>query len=296
METVLIVDDSSQVQKIAGWCLEKHGMKALFAKNGREALEILKKKRPDAVLTDLHMPEMGGLKLVEQIRDHYPSVPVVLMTEHGNEKIAAAALRAGAASYVPKADLKTELCEAMGVVVAALEAKRYRERVRKSLQYTESHFTIGNEQEERLALVSHLQHDLAELNFCDETVLFQISTALTEALDNAVDHGNLELDSTVREQRSRDYDELREERKRQRPYRDRKIHVTERLTRAKATYVILDGGPGFDPSRLPDAKDAGNLLKVSGRGIMLIRTFMDEVSFNDAGNEITMIKRRVIKP
>ena len=146
-----------------------------------------------------------------------------------------------------------------------------------------------------MALVSHLQNDLAQLNFCDETVLFQISTALTEALDNAVDHGNLEMDSVVREQGGRDYDKLREKRKGRPPYCDRKIYLTERLTRKEATYVILDEGSGFDPSRLPDPKDARNLLKVSGRGIMLIRTFMDEVSFNDAGNEITMVKRRAIE-
>lgn len=296
MDTVLIVDDSSNIRRIAASCLKEHGMGAIFAGNGREALDVMAGQRPDAVLTDLHMPEMDGLKLVEHIRNKYPSVPVVLMTDHGNERTAAEALKAGAASYVPKADLKTDLCEAMGVVVAALEAKHYRERVRKSLQYTESHYAIGNEQEERLALVSHLQNDLAQLNFCDETVLFQISTALTEALDNAVDHGNLELDSTTREKRGLDYDKLREKRRKQSPYRDRKVYVTERLTPAQATYLILDDGAGFDSTSLPDPKDAANLLKVSGRGIMLIQTFMDEVTFNETGNEITMIKRRVINP
>ena len=56
--------------------------------------------------------------------------------------------------------------------------------------------------------------------------------------------------------------------------------------------MIRDEGPGFDPHTLPDPTDAENLLKPSGRGVMLIRTFMDMVGFNESGNEITMIKRQ----
>lgn len=295
MDVVLVVDDNSHVRKIAGWCLEEHGLTPLFAGNGREALEVMRQQRPDAVLTDLHMPEMDGLKLVKQIRKEFPRIPVVLMTDPGSEKTAAAALRAGAASYVPKADLKTDLCEAMKVVVAALDAKRSREHFRETLQKTESRFVIGYDSRERDALVSHLQNNLSQLKYCDETGLFQVSTAMTEALDNAIDHGNLELDSILREGDGEEYSRLREERLKKSPYRDRRVYVIERLSPSEVTYVVLDEGPGFDPSGLPDPKEAENLLKASGRGIMLIQTFMDEVSFNEAGNQITMTKRRVVK-
>ena len=60
----------------------------------------------------------------------------------------------------------------------------------------------------------------------------------------------------------------------------------------EARFVIRDEGPGFDPRTLPDPTDPENLLKPSGRGVMLIRTFMDAVAFNETGNEITMIKRQ----
>ena len=60
-------------------------MKAIYAENGQEALKILEHQRPDAVLTDLHMPEMSGLELVEYMRMHYSNVPVVLMTANGSE-------------------------------------------------------------------------------------------------------------------------------------------------------------------------------------------------------------------
>ena len=56
--------------------------------------------------------------------------------------------------------------------------------------------------------------------------------------------------------------------------------------------IVRDEGPGFDVSSLPDPTDPANLGKSSGRGLLLIRTFMDDVRFNAAGNEITLSKRR----
>jgi hypothetical protein len=58
------------------------------------------------------------------------------------------------------------------------------------------------------------------------------------------------------------------------------------------TYVVRDEGPGFDPSILPDPTDPANLEQVGGRGLLLIRTFMNKVYHNERGNEITLIKDR----
>ena len=64
------------------------------------------------------------------------------------------------------------------------------------------------------------------------------------------------------------------------------------LTRDEATFLVRDEGLGFDPSTLPDPTDPANLGKVSGRGLLLIQTFMDHVEHNATGNQITMVKRR----
>lgn len=292
METILVVDDNQKDRDTAAQCLKEHGVAFLFAHNGLEAIEVLKRQRPDAVLTDLHMPKMDGLELVGRLRADYPGVPVVLMTSRGSEESAVAALNAGALSYVPKKDLKSNLCDAMSIVLAAVEARRFREKVRGLLERTESRFVLGYEFEGSTALVSHLRNNLSQLDFCDETGLFQVSTALTEAISNAIDHGNLELDSAWREDGDNKYGKLRQERVLQSPYRERRVLVTERLTPPEVTYVVRDEGSGFDLSSVPDPRNPENLLKASGRGLMLIRMFMDEVTFNETGNQITMTKKR----
>ena len=108
---VLVVDDSPVDRRLAGGILEKSHYQAAYAGNGVEALAALEHQLPSVVLTDLQMPEMDGLELVEAIRNKYPLVPVILMTAHGSETIAIQALQRGAASYVPKKDLATDLLE-----------------------------------------------------------------------------------------------------------------------------------------------------------------------------------------
>ena len=296
MERILVVDDSEEARDIAGECLRNHGMTPVFARNGREAMSAIEEQPPDAILTDLDMPDMDGLELVRLVRSRYSGLPVVLMTSLGSEEEAVSALRAGALSYVPKAKLRDNLCDAMHMVMAAVEERRYRERTRALLDHSEARFVIGYEMDGPNALISHLQGNLRQVNFCDDTELFQIGTALAEALSNAIDHGNLELDSALREEKADAYARLRQERAKQTPYRDRRVLVTERLTPDVVQYQVLDEGKGFDVSRVPDPLHPDCLLKVSGRGLLLLRTFMDDVTFNDSGNEVTMTRHRRVSP
>src|SRR6185369_6355537 len=140
------------------------------------------------------------------------------------------------------------------------------------------------------SVVGHLEANLTRMKLCDETALLQIGVALRDALVNAIYHGNLEVSSELREQDGNDYTELAEQRRAELPYRVRRVHVVARETRSDVTYVITDEGPGFDPSDLPDPTDPSQLENVHGRGLLLIRTFMDEVRHNERGNEITLVK------
>ena len=110
MPTLLVVDDvATDRLRIAGLAARWMNSNVLQAADGATALKMIEQHQPDIVLTDLHMPEMNGLQLVEAIRDQYPYIPVILMTADGSEEIAALALQKGAASYVPKRNLAQNL-------------------------------------------------------------------------------------------------------------------------------------------------------------------------------------------
>jgi len=292
MTTVLVVDDSPVDRHLAGKLLEKaSGLMVAYASDGREALKVMDQKPPDLVLTDLQMPEMNGLELVEEIRNRHPQVPVILMTAHGSEEIAVQALQKGASSYVPKRNLSQDLAETVENVLGVSKAIQNKERLLECLTQTESEFLLHNDLALIPSLIGHLQENLTRMNLCDEVGRLRVTVALQEALVNAIHHGNLEVSSTLREHDEKGYQALIKERIIQKPFRDRRIHVKAKESPLEAVYVVRDEGPGFDPSGLPDPTDPANVEKVSGRGLFLIRTFMDVVYHNETGNEITMIKR-----
>lgn len=292
MTTVLVVDDSRVDQQLAASLLEEAGYRTELAGNGREAMACLEAQAPDLILTDLQMPEMSGLELVEAVHARYPRIPVVLVTAHGSEEIAAAALRAGAASYVPKRNLGKDLAPTLERVLGVAPARRDEESAVKWLAETGYRFVLDNGCAWLRPVVAHFQEELLRRGFCDETELMQVGMALHEALTNAAHHGNLELDSSLRQDGIEPYLALMQERCTVPPYCHRKVDVLATFKGEEASFVIRDDGKGFNPATVPDPRDPKNLARLSGRGLMLIRTFMDDVRHNDRGNEVTLVKRK----
>jgi CheY-like chemotaxis protein len=293
VSTVLIVDDNPIDRRLAAGVVGKVGMAISFAVHGREALEVIAKKPPDIVLTDLLMPEMDGLELVERIKEDYSAIPVILMTAHGSEEIAVKALRTGAASYVPKQNLTRDLNHTIRDVLTVASVKRDEQKALDCMTDANLHFILGVENGVHEPVVGFLQSQLRSWKLCGPADLIRVGTALHEAFVNAIEHGNLELNSDLRNDPEGTYQLLGDERRNSQPFRDRRVHVWAKLSRDEAEIKICDQGPGFDPRSLPDPTDPENIGKISGRGLLLIRTFMDEVSFNESGNEITLVKRKV---
>jgi CheY-like chemotaxis protein/anti-sigma regulatory factor (Ser/Thr protein kinase) len=291
MPKILVVDDSPLDRHLVGSLLGRgRELVVVYATNGREGLESMEREKPDLVLTDLQMPETDGLELVGEIRSRYPLTPVILMTGQGSEEIAVQALKRGAASYVPKRALATEVVKTVERVLLLAQAQRQHQRLQERVTQTETHFALENDPSLIPPLVSQLSENLIRMRLCDEAGLIRVTVAVSEALDNAMHHGNLEVNSALRERDEDAYRRALEERRKQWPHRGRKVYVVARETLTQATYIVRDEGPGFDVSALPSPSDPASLD--NGRGLLLIRTFMDEVYFNEAGNQVTMIKRR----
>jgi CheY-like chemotaxis protein/anti-sigma regulatory factor (Ser/Thr protein kinase) len=292
MPRALIVDDSKTDRLMIGGLLEKEsGLEVAYATNGAEGLAMIEADEPDLVITDLVMPEMDGLELVSEISTRFQLVPVILVTSQGSEETAVKALQLGAASYVPKRALATDLVETVDVVLSSAAQQRCRSELMESMTKSESLWKLPNDRRLFGPLVSFLQETLAGLGLLGEAERTRVGVALEEALVNAAEHGNLDVDSSLRSQDRAAYMNLVKERLHTPPYSERRIHLEVRLTADEASFVVRDEGKGFDPSSLPDPRDPENLLKVSGRGVLIMRTFMDEARFNSTGNEVTLIKR-----
>jgi two-component system, NtrC family, response regulator len=102
MQTVLIVDDEKNYPPILSAVLEEEGYETLTANSGMEALSIIKGSDIDLVLTDMKMPFMDGIELLERIKADLPDLPVIMMTAHGTVDKAVEAMQKGANTYILK--------------------------------------------------------------------------------------------------------------------------------------------------------------------------------------------------
>jgi CheY-like chemotaxis protein len=290
--SVLIVDDSPIDRRLAARVLEQSGFATRAVSNGNEALAALETEPAEVVVTDLVMPGMDGLTLVESIRSRHAKTPVILMTAHGSDDIGVRALQRGAASYVPKRELARALVDTVRSVLSLVAGDDEAASAPGSSGLRPVRWELGNDPSEIAPLLSAVERRLAVGHVVDPTARIQLSVAIREAIVNAMLHGNLELSSSLKESDPEAHDRLSAERRDLAPYRARRVRVSVVQTAEDVTCVVSDEGPGFDLSVVPDPTDPANLERVSGRGLFLIRNFMSEVTHSDGGRTITMIKRR----
>ena len=98
---ILVVDDEPQIRRVLRSALSTHGYVITDAKTGEEALESIRKERPDLVLLDVNMPGMGGIEACREIR-RAVDAPIIMLTVRNAERDKVVALDAGADDYVVK--------------------------------------------------------------------------------------------------------------------------------------------------------------------------------------------------
>jgi len=296
MVSILVVDDSAVDRRLAGGLLAKQdGWVVSYASGGKEAASWLREHPVDAVVTDLQMPEMNGLEFVRHVRSEHPLTPVILMTGQGSEDIAVQALERGAASYVPKRLLGTDLVETVERVLTLAGEKRVRRSLIRRMQSLRTQFVLENDPAVLTSMVAYFQGLIVDMGIFTESERLKIGVALEEALLNASYHGNLEVSSHLREIDHATYYHLARERRSLEPYRSRRIFIDVDLTVDGVTYVIRDEGPGFDPGSQPDPREPENIERPCGRGMLLMRTFMDRVEYNATGNVVTLFKKASLR-
>jgi len=99
---VLVIDDDASLRFALEAVLGDAGLSVVASASGAHGMQVFEASGADAVLTDLAMPEMDGLEVLTRLRALDPGVPVIMLTAHGSERVAVAAMKAGAYDYLPK--------------------------------------------------------------------------------------------------------------------------------------------------------------------------------------------------
>ena len=244
-------------------------------------------------MVDIRLPGMSGIELLKIGSEKFPHIPVILVTGQGSEELAVQALQAGASSYVPKSMLATSLADTVQQILALSEHVKNKDRLMDFTTSCRYQFKIGNDPKLIPALVEFIGDSMRQLHLGDPVLIRHVSVAIEEALTNAMFHGNLQLDAEQSrsarhaEPGSEEYEALIS-RLKEEPYASRKLSFGMDVSRSQGQFAVRDQGPGFDVAKLPDLSKSSSLADTSHRGLTLIGNFMDEVKFNDQGNELRM--------
>jgi two-component system response regulator HydG len=132
--TVLIVDDEDSTRNLCRDVVAETGMRTRLASTTEQALEILDQFPVDIVITDLKVPDVGGLQLLKLVRETYPHTAVIVLTQYGTIESAVEATRMGAADYVTKPFHIPELRTKLDRVVRTLELDQENRLLREQLR------------------------------------------------------------------------------------------------------------------------------------------------------------------
>ncbi len=294
--TILIVDDEQMIRELLVDILNAAGnYRLLTAANGEEALTIFTNQAVDLVLTDLRMPGVTGLELLAELRHIKDDVPVIILTGYGRREDVIEALRLGASNFL----MKPQEIKLVHKVASKVLRVRIKERLEQQIfEYFRSEkqtYQISNILKFTFPLIDLITDKLIRVGICGAHDLTNIRLALDEALINAIIHGNLEIPSTMKGASLSEitkFNQLVKERSLSEPYSSRCVHVETELTQDSVQYIIEDQGNGFDWSQMPKSFEDHEILANHGRGLLLIQAFMDDVTFNEKGNCITLLKKR----
>ena len=141
METILVVDDEKNYLLVLSEVLQDEGYEVLTAQGGHEALDIQKSSDLDLILTDMKMPGMDGIELLENIKALDPDLPVIMMTAHGTVDKAVEAMQKGAYSYILKPFDNERLTIYVNKAVSLYQVVKDNRLLRETV---ESQYRFGN--------------------------------------------------------------------------------------------------------------------------------------------------------
>ena len=295
---ILLIDDDPEVLDMVQTALAHYGMEVHAYTDAIQALQLIQNPAApefDLVITDINMEDYDGFDVIRKVKALHPRLPVVLMTGQASVDYAIRAMRMGAANLFVKPVAIRDLVQSVFHLVDRHRDFRMADDGLRGLVNERRHFLFRSDELDIPSLVHHLTDRLVPMGFASTNNLDVIAMALHEALVNSLEHGNLELESALKSdlfEREDLYSKLRGERMADPSFAGRLVEVRLAMDTERFELEISDEGKGFDTSQMPALPKDSEMCSHCGRGLPLIFLVMDEVHFNQTGNQIRLVLRK----
>jgi len=270
-ERILVVEDDRDLCGLLSTLLDVEGYKTATACDGSDAVERVLSERPDAVVLDVMLPNRSGFEICRELKFRRDTnlIPIVMLTAMQGKDSETSGLRVGANRYVTKPFEPDEFLKA---IRRALDHRRELEQHRT---HTSIEIQLNSDQRNREQL-NDLLSELFLLTPLTEEEVGRIRYGALEMIENAMEWGN-------------------------RRQKELLVTIAYEVTDEYLKFVITDQGQGFNPNSLAHAAKEEDPcahmcvreklgLRDGGFGLMIAKGMMDEVRYNERGNQVTLVK------
>ncbi|MDX2176561.1 MAG: response regulator [Candidatus Sumerlaeia bacterium] len=291
---VLLAEDEELLRDVYARQLAVLGHEAIVCACGNDACDVIRSEQQfDAVWTDLIMADGGGLQVLRTCRSYRPRTPVVVVSAYADSGSMLDALRNGAANFLIKPFKMPELVRVLERVAESIHAARREEAVMRAVDELRLHLTLPPDLHQAGAAAAMLSRHAAAI--LDDADAYSVQVALSEVLRNSIEHGCLEVtgeDKAAAVAAGR-YEHLLAERLDDPSLAARRVRVDFRASSLEGIEAtITDEGPGFEYELLPDPSSPEHLLVPSGRGLLVARLQVDQLTFSNGGRTVSLRRRR----
>ncbi len=290
---VLVVDDDAFSRQYMTSVVRLGDYEVMEACNGADGLAMFESFAPDLIFSDISMPVMDGLEMLERIRRKSHDTIVVMTTAFGNAEFTLKALRLRANDYLVKPIIPKDIIVNLKKYSDVLAARSVEREVVGFILERTLKLRLDNRLEVLGKVADRLMQETEGRIMPADRM--GVRLGLLEIIINAIEHGNLGItyvDKThAIESKNCDLNDLVAERATREPYRSRRVQIEYQMKAGLCEWLIMDEGEGFDWRSIPDPNDPANLMSMHGRGILLARMNFDEVIFIGSGNQVLLRKR-----
>ncbi|ULA68933.1 MAG: Putative Response regulator with ATPase domain [Nitrospira sp.] len=285
--TMLVVDPCAEIWALVMEQAKLRGLSVITAPDPHVAVAMIDMAVPDVLMTDLFLPDLGGLELIREIRKRSSRTVVLATGESGQARTILDVVRAGGNDYlqkpVPAEELGLALDRALYLIPSTIENV-------PGIQQLDYRLVLGTNPNHVEDCVTWLIQQTA-LTLPD-TQRLHLRTTLIELIVNAVEHGSLEiLYQEKHEALNTDrFETLIAERRRHPRFAKRRVVVQASYDkdRRRLRYAITDEGKGFAWNRyLTTTEQPCDSRDANGRGVFLAKAFFPDLNYNERGTEVT---------
>ncbi len=290
-ENILFLEKDQQLRKTVFEILQNNGYNVICTERIKPACEIIRESNADLVIADIRGERQSGFEILRCLNEMHPPIPSILIVRKHYDETVLRAIRLGVFDLLVEPLRQDDLLQ----TIKRAEYLFYATRLKSGFPNLVKNMTINLEFSSKDFQLDEIQKvfqdTLLDYSKFSPDDFLTIWLGVEEALLNALEHGNLELKSSWKDEllggvEFSKFEEVRKERLADPFFGERKIKMEIEMKNGQLQITIEDEGPGFE-NRGPGL-DASH--DVYGRGLSIIDNIMDSMEFNEKGNRIVMRK------